>query len=306
MSRLEFDPNRQSAANCPCGKSNHDGKFSPFMGYRDKGHCFRCGDNFFPDSPKIEPSRKEEKATATVAPPSSISINILKQSLGLYDQNALVQFIGKLTDEETATRIRNDYLIGTSRFWSGSTVFWQVDVSGIVRGGKIIQYAMRQDESCFIGQNCGRVKTNVPPIKWVHKLMEEKDFKLNYKLKQCFFGEHLLAMFPGRKVGILESEKSALIATAYHPNNTWLACGGVSGLSDEIVQVLDGRNVTLFPDLGKFDEWTEKADMMKKLLPKAAIKTFYLLEQKATNEERKQGLDLADYLIRSEWSKYPK
>lgn len=276
------------------------------MGYRDKGHCFGCSKNFFPDSSFIGPSEQKKENKAQVVAPSFIPQEILKQSLGLYDQNTLIQFISKLTDEETATRIRNDYLIGTSKFWYGSTVFWQIDVERKIRSGKIIQYAIRPDERCFIGQNCGRVKTNVPQVKWVHKLMEEKDYKLNYKLKQCFFGEHLLVMFPERKVGILESEKSALIATAYHPDITWLACGGVSGLNDEIVQVLEGRNVTLFPDLGKFDEWKEKADMMKKLLPKAVIKTFDLLEQKATNEERKQGLDLADFLIRSEWSKYPK
>ena len=303
MSSYEFDPNRQSAAFCPCGKSNHDGKFSPFKGYRDKGHCFGCGDNFFPDSPKSEPSRKEGKAAETLARPSFISAKVLKQSLRLYHENTLLEFIEKLTDQETAIRIRNDYLLGTSKsFWRGATVFWQVDVSGKVRDGKIIQYAMRQDESCFIGQNCGRVRTNVPPVMWVHKLMKAKD----YILKQCFFGEHLLVMFPERKVGILESEKSALIATAYRPDVLWLACGGVTGLTEEKVKVLEGRNVTLFPDLGKFVEWKEREDMMKKQLPQAVIKTFDLLEQTATNEERKQGLDLADFLIRSEWSKYRK
>lgn len=302
MSRLPFEPNRQSAEFCPCGKSNYDGKFSPYVGYKDKGHCHSCDKNFFPDSPKIEQSRKERKAKPPVVEPSFISREVLKQSLGLYDQNTLIQFISKLTDEETVVRIRKDYLIGTYRFWSGSTVFWQIDVLGRVRDGKIMQYAIRPDERCFIGQNCGRVKTNKPPILWVHKLMNAKD----YKLKQCFFGEHLLVMFPERKVGILESEKSALIATAYHPDVIWLSSGGAGGLSEEKAKVLEGRNVTLFPDLGKFEEWKEKANMMKKLLPKAVIKTSDLLERIATDEERSQGLDLADFLIRNEWIKYAK
>lgn len=302
MRRREFEPNRQKAVFCPCGKRNNNGKFSPFVGCINEGYCFGCSKTFLTDSAKSEPNRQERKAATAVVPPSFISAEVLKQSLGLYDQNTLLEFIEKLTDQETAIRIRNEYLIGTSRFWSGATVFWQLDVRGKVRSGKIIQYTIRPDERCFIGQNCGRVKTNEPPVKWVHKLMKLKD----YKLKQCFFGEHLLVMFPERKVGVLESEKSALIATAYRPDVLWLACGGASGLSEEKVKVLEGRNVTLFPDLGKFEEWKKKADMMKKQLPKAVIKTSDLLERMATYEERKQGLDLADFLIRNEWMKYSK
>lgn len=300
MSRLEYDPNRQSASHCPCGKRNDDGKFSPFMGYKDKGHCFSCSKTFFPDSHKIEPSHKRAKTATAVVPPSFISANILKRSLGLYDENTLLKFIEKLTDQETAIRIRNDYLIGTSTFWSGSTVFWQVDINGKVRGGKIIQYTMRLDERCCIGQNCGRVKTNKPVVKWVHKWMKTTD----YRLKQCFFGEHLLAMFPKRKVGVLESEKSALIASAYHPDIIWLASGGASGLSDEKIKVLEGRNVTFFPDLKQLQAWEEKVSKIKKKLKTAVITTSSFLEHKATDEDRAQGLDLADFLIRQEWSKY--
>ena len=89
--------------------------------------------------------------------------------------------------------------------------------------------------------------------------MNVKDFKLN----QCFYGEHLLSKFPKQKVGILESEKSALIASLFHPEYIWLGCGGADGLTDKKVPVLKGREVTLFPDLTKAELWEECATKIK-------------------------------------------
>ncbi len=302
MSKLEFDPDRRSAEFCPCGKSNHDGKFAPFLGYKDKGHCFSCPKTFFPDSPKGAPSIKKKKAVVPIDLPSFMPPEVLRQSLGKYDENTLMVFLSKLTSPKTAVKIINDYFIGTSRFWRGSTVFWQINIQKKILNGKIMQYALCPDESSSIGLNCCRVRADKPKIKWVHKLMKLWDFKLS----QCFFGEHLLAKFPDQKIGILESEKSALIAAAYHPDIIWLASGGAGGLSDKKTKMLEGRDVTLFPDLEKFEVWKEKAANMRKQLPKAVIRTSDVLERMATEDEREQGLDLADFLIRNEWSKYGK
>jgi len=43
---MEFDKNRKRVKQCPCGKSNKDGKFSPFVGYIDKGYCHGCSKFF--------------------------------------------------------------------------------------------------------------------------------------------------------------------------------------------------------------------------------------------------------------------
>jgi len=76
---------------------------------------------------------------------------------------------------------------------------------------------------------------------------------------------------------------------------TWLAAGSLNNLNPEKCEVLRGRFVILFPDLNGFDKWTDKANEL------SSIATFIvsdLLERKATEEEKKKGLDLADYLIR--------
>ena len=51
MEQLTLDNRaRRSIKECPCGKQNKDGKFCPFKGYTDKGHCFSCGKTSFPNA----------------------------------------------------------------------------------------------------------------------------------------------------------------------------------------------------------------------------------------------------------------
>jgi hypothetical protein len=58
---------------------------------------------------------------------------------------------------------------------------------------------------------------------------------------------------------------------------------------------LKGRNVVLYPDAGKFDEWNERA---KTLSSMCTVSVSDMIEKHATEAERKAGFDLADYLIR--------
>ena len=163
MNKLSFDPNRHVALLCPCGKSNHDGKFAPFLGYTDKGHCFSCAKNFLV---KTEPPIKEVQTSEKVKPKiivpkefkiSFIEWDVLRQSLGKYNENTFFQYLGLISNAETAEKLRRLYFIGTSKYWQGSAVFWQIDIKHQIRSGKIIQYQTRSDESCFMKLNCGRV-----------------------------------------------------------------------------------------------------------------------------------------------------
>jgi hypothetical protein len=118
----------------------------------------------------------------------------------------------------------------------------------------------------------------------------------DYNLQQCFFGEHLLKIYRDKPVAIVESEKSALIASAVFPDLIWLAAGNLNGLSLEKCQVLKSRNVTLFPDLGGFEKWLDKARIIEKEC-NCKINISTLLEDIATPEAKANGYDIADYLI---------
>jgi len=222
-----------------------------------------------------QPKSIQEKSTSYIAG------KILKASLQKHEENHFIQYLVSLFGDEITSELVGKYYIGTSRHWEGSTVFWQIDSAGRIRSGKVMLY------NPITGK---RVKEPFSHITWVHKLLKQGVFGL----KQCFYGEHLLKD-KTKPVAIVESEKTAIIASVYLNQFTWLAVGSLNNLNHEICEVLQGRFVVLFPDLKGFEKWNEKAKQF------SAIATFTvsdLLERKATEEEKQKGLDLADYLIR--------
>ena len=125
----------------------------------------------------------------------------------------------------------------------------------------------------------------------------------DYSLKQCLFGEHLLydSTTLSKPVAIVESEKTAIIASAYLPDFIWLAAGSLNNLNLEKCQSLKGRKVILFPDLNAYEKWKSKANELKSSF---SITVSDLLESKASKSEKLLGLDLADYLIRFDMKEF--
>jgi hypothetical protein len=220
-------------------------------------------------------------------PKSFIPNEPFKASLKVNDTNHFFKFLVGLFGVDITTNLVSRYFIGTSKFWSGATVFWQIDAGGNIRTGKIMLYNPDTGK---------RVKEPRSYIAWVHSALKLPEFELN----QCFFGEHLLRDST-KPVAIVESEKTAIIASIYLPQFIWLACGSKEGLNVEKSQILKGRNVTLFPDLKAHEKWREKA---KQLAHIARFNVSDLLETKATPDEMQLGLDLADYLIRFDYREF--
>lgn len=97
-------------------------------------------------------------------------------------------------------------------------------------------------------------------------------------------------------MALVESEKTAILATHYIPQYLWLATGGkCSCMNRETIKSLQGRDVILIPDLNATEEWRNRMTIFDELGIKATL--FDKLERMATDEERAQGLDIADYLI---------
>lgn len=129
----------------------------------------------------------------------------------------------------------------------------------------------------------------------VHKLMNLGD---NLP-PQCLFGEHLLPDYPDMTVAIVESEKTAMIASGVFGDCITLACGGCGNLTATMCEPLRGRDVVLFPDNGKFNEWREKGKQMRHL--------FGRLRIAAIMEHAGDGDDIGDLILShyQEWGKRP-
>lgn len=260
------------------------------------GRCERtgsCGHHYTPsqyfEDNNMKPEKREFHRPIQIRKKetSYIEKDILKNSLNAYDQNNFVEYLLKRYGADITTKVVVDYRIGTSKHWPGSTVFWQVDKDAKVRSGKIMLYN---------SETCKRIREPFSHIQWVHATLKMKDFNLS----QCLFGEHLLKG-NNKPVAIVESEKSAIIASLYFPKYIWLACCSLQGLNKTKCEVLRGREVILFPDLKGLHTWQERALELKGLA-KVTVSTF--LEENATQEEIDQGLDIADYLLKYDLNEF--
>ena len=232
--------------------------------------------------------QRREIAPSIIEKPISLikSEKLIKSRTG-YKVNHFVTFLISLFGEGITGELISKYFIGTSKHWQGATVFWQIDLKGKIRTGKIMLF----------DPNTGkRVREPFNHIQWVHTALKLND----YNLKQCLFGEHQLKG-NSKPVAIVESEKTAIIASVYLPQFIWVAVGSISNLKAERCNVLKGRNVVLFPDLKAFDKWSEKA---KELSHITNFIVSDLLEKKANETDKLKGYDLADYLIKFDYRQF--
>lgn len=201
---------------------------------------------------------------------------LVDQSMKLRSQNNFLSFLGSFLDNHSVERVKSTYRLGTSSYWRGCVVFWQIDHRGQVRTGKIIQY------NKITGR---KVKVN-----WMHSVLGLN----NFHLKQCLFGLHLLPTDVQKPIGIVESEKTAVIASIAFPQFIWMATGGLLNLKKEMISPLAGRKITLFPDAGCLSIWRDK---IKELGKNMDIHISEKLERQASDREKSEGYDLADYII---------
>ena len=225
-----------------------------------------------------KPTGKPELVT-----PSLIPVEVMKKSLAKYDTNPFYRYLCGIIGIEETQRIFQLYHIGTGKKWNGCTVFWQIDINGQVRTGKLMGYDPDTGH---------RIKEPVKQVTWAHSVMGMSDFHL----VQCLFGEHLLPLKPAMTVALVESEKTAIIMSHFMPDLLWLSTGGKDGCFNEnAVQILRGRTVILIPDLGGWEKWQKKSQMLKSICKRVIMSD--VIEKIATDEQREKGLDVADFFL---------
>lgn len=236
------------------------------------------------ESFRVTACKSVDKKPVCIAP-SYIASSYVDKSLSHYEINPLYRYLCNVFGEEETIRLFQLYRIGTSAKWGGSAVFWQIDMNGLVRTGKIM---------CYNPETGHRIKEPQAFVSWAHSELRMPDFHL----KQCLFGEYLLKSSTSSPVMLVESEKTAVIMSHFIPDYLWLATGGKNGcFNREAMQVLRDRNVTLLPDLCATEQWKAKSAMLSEICKKVSVSD--ILERIATEEQRNQGLDIADFFLLS-------
>jgi hypothetical protein len=261
---------------CPqCGKKHEFARYVDAEGNYLADHIGRCNresscgyhmkpKEYFEAHPTATPPAPKAIKPEPVKPTQYISPEVLKRTLRAYDRNIFVQYLNTIFDSDTVQRLIDGYGLGTTK--DGSCIFWQVDDAGRIRTGKVIKY-----------QEDGHRDKALPPY-FIHTKLKVEP------IEQCLFGLHLLMVDHG-PIGLVESEKTAVIMAGQLPDYTWLACGGKTNLSK--VHVLKGKRVVAFPDTDAYSQWVER-------LTPYGFKISKALQNRVEDPDR--GYDLADFV----------
>lgn len=206
--------------------------------------------------------------------------------------SALMQYLSTKIDGETLSKVCKDYCIGylpqgwvRKESFSHGTIFWQIDHEYNIRRGKVMFYkpdghrAKTADESGAImamWQVLRRKKDNEPEM--------------------CYFGQHLLRIYEGKPVGIVESEKTAVIAACLMPELVWLATNSIQNFNTARLGWLRDCNVpvVVYPDYDGYSLWRKQVERVKDFYPNSK----FIISDFVKNNGREKD-DLADILLRS-------
>lgn len=247
---------------------------------------------FFLDNPESQNIKLYNSSNQFYNPPDiDIPINYIPYTYvqkSISSESNFIDFLSSYIQTDIIQEVINEYRLGATR--NREVIFWQIDYTGKVRTGKIMQYNPKSGK---------RIKHESGAINWIHKKLERQGkLSQDFNLAQCFFGEHLIKKYPNKTIAIVEAEKTAIIASLLYPQLIWLAAGNINGLTLDKCFVLNKKNVLLFPDLGiAYNIWKQKAEELTPLISwNNNIST--LLEAIAAPLEKKEGYDIADYLLK--------
>ena len=222
--------------------------------------------------------------------------DIIKPYLGHSEQNPLLMYLYNLPlkAEDKARLIymaENAYYVGTSTKGetTGWTIWWQIDDQMRVRTGKLMAY----------NADGHRNKTLKYSFNFVHSLLAKAGQwdpqKKEYQ--SCLFGLHLVDDYKQAEVCIVESEKTALICSAFTDpaKRLWMATAGKSQLTRRQLQPLIDRKryIVLYPDYDGYDEWAAAAKRIdyNRLSVSSQVKDLH-------TEQDGDKADIADIMLR--------
>lgn len=295
------------------------------------GKCDRannCGHHFTPSQFKAIggaiPEGEYKPTPVPDKPIDSLPMALLEASTKHYQRSNFYEFFCLRFGKHWADRLFSLYCVGSSKHWEGAALFPLIDEGGLFRQCQIILYNPETGRRIKEGQQVKKynrvtgcyetVITDEDCGKVFGRYLTKETRSLN--LESVLFGQHLLTGNESKTICLVESFKAAMIAAVYMPQYIWMATGGVYGVSwysHKFYKLFEGRNIILFPDLAlkgrkkvngdpiptPFEIWTEKAKELREKV-RCNIRVSDMLEKIATDQDRQDGNDIADYLLRGE------
>ena len=162
--------------------------------------------------------------------------------------NAFYAFLQTIApSEERLESVCRLFDIGSSR--KGGVIFFQQDLLGRIRTGKIMFYDPLSGK---------RIKHLNP--QWIHTKLPHSD---TWQLRQCLFGLHTTTS-TDKAVGIVESEKTAIVMSLFFPERLWLATGGKNNLNTSTISEVPRDTIDIFADIDAHDSWKQKLPALER------------------------------------------
>ena len=177
----------------------------------------------------------------------------------------------RLISQEGMRRAAQRYLLGRSR--SNETVFWMIDDRQRVRDG-------------MVGDS------------WASVLLKERGLiDRQWCPQHCLFGLHLISHT--KTICVVESVRSCVVLSERFPKYLWMATGYLANLNERLFLPLKGHHVVCFPATDPTGDtyllWLSVAKEARKY--GIDISVSRLLEDRASMEQKEQGIDLGAYLL---------
>jgi hypothetical protein len=136
------------------------------ISFNSEGFLEKIGSNYVP----IAIGRHSKEV---ILLPTYIQKSYLDRTMNRDEPNNLIRYLRRLFKEDLTLYLVNRFKLGTSTYWKGSTMFWQIDERMNIHAGKIMLY------DSDTGRRC---KHPFNHIQWAHSVAKWKDFRLD----QCF------------------------------------------------------------------------------------------------------------------------
>lgn len=214
-----------------------------------------------------------------------ITKELMQKSLCHYEHNNLVQFLNRRLGEGTMTRLMDNYQIGTSKRWTGANAFWYLDQHGHPIDARVTCY------DAETGQQNDKSQSE-----WLSSLIGQQNPAVEKSVR--FYGLHLLNGQPRSPIGLVEEEKTAIVCSHFLSQYVWLS---VSSFEESFwkgndMDFLIHRKVVLFPSLNSYCKMKKIAEVLKAKGVMVVVSEY--LEQHADEPDRRQGMSIADFLLK--------
>lgn len=175
-----------------------------------------------------------------------IEQDIIKRLQG--QRNTFIDFLLTLFEQPKVAAAVERYCIGGDSMCR--TIFPNIDQEGRCVGGAVIPYLANGHRDKSKGASN------------IHSELKRKDKTHPTQGDQVLFGSHLLRLYPSASVGVVESQKSAVILSIIYPEIVWVATAGMTNFNERLLAPIYDRNIIAYSDANGVKVWTERAKQL--------------------------------------------